>query len=218
MAARAGGVEPLLEFSDPAVHTPPTTRTAPFRLPCGRRQERMGEMLKRIVFTALAAAATLAFSASAHAAYLTLGTSNTSNATTALSGSTAGPELTVTNTNGSAAADFGLYGLLTATAPTASAAAVRGHNGATNALGYGVWGSQAGSGTGVYGYTPSGRGVYGLSSSGTGVRGASTTGTGVLGQHLATTGTLPGVEGLTSSTSASASGVYGASGSSARGV
>src|SRR5437763_1839715 len=61
MAARAGGVEPPLEFSEPAVHTPPTTRTAPFRLPCGRRQERMGEMLKRIVFTALAAATTPAF-------------------------------------------------------------------------------------------------------------------------------------------------------------
>ena len=108
-----------------------------------------------------------AFASEAKAAYLTLGTTNTSTATTTLSGSIAGPELKVQNTNGSSAGAFGLYGLLTATSPTATSAAVRGANSSTNAYGYGVWGSQAGAGTGVYGFTPSGKGVWGSSSSGT---------------------------------------------------
>ena len=50
-------------------------------------------MLKRTLLTALAASVTLAFTASANAAYLSLGTTNTSNATTTLTGNTAGPEL-----------------------------------------------------------------------------------------------------------------------------
>ncbi len=166
-------------------------------------------MLKRTLLTAVAASATLAFSASAHAAYLSLGTSNTSNASTTLSGNPAAPELLVRNTNGSSANAFGLYGLLTATSPTANAAAVRGHNNATNGYGFGVWGSQAGSGTGVFGFAPSGRGVWGSTSSGTGVRGSSTSGTGVLGLHSATTGVGPGVRGDTNSTSPNAVGVYG---------
>lgn len=161
-------------------------------------------MLKRTLLMALAAVGTLAFAASAHAAYLSLATTNTSNAVTTLMGNPAGAELLVKNTNGASMAAFGLYGLLTATAPTANAAAVRGHNSSTNALGYGVSGSQAGSGAGVYGYTPSGRGVWGNTSSGTGVRGSSSSGVGVLGQHLATSGTVPGVSASTSSTAADA--------------
>jgi hypothetical protein len=156
-------------------------------------------MLKRTLFTALATAATLAFATSARAAYLDLGTTNTSNATTTLTGNPAGAELLVKNTNGGSAGAFGLYGLLPAASPTASAAAVRGHNSSTNALGYGVWGSQAGSGTGVYGFTPSGKGVYGLSSSGLGV----------YGRHVSTSGTLAGVEGLTSSSDGNAAAVRG---------
>jgi hypothetical protein len=138
-------------------------------------------MLKHIFFMAAAACATLAFAASAQAAYLSLGTSNSSNATTTLSGNPAGAELQVRNTNGSSANAFGLYGVLTATSPTAVAAAVRGSNASTNAHGYGVWGSQAGSGTGVYGYAPAGKGVYGASASGNGVRGFSTSGRGMAG-------------------------------------
>ncbi len=157
-------------------------------------------MLKRTLFTALVASATFAFAASAQAAYLSLGTGNASNATTTLAGNTAGAELLVKNANGSSAGAFSLYGLLTATAPTVNAAAVRGYNSATNAFGYGVWGSQAGSGTGVYGSSPSGKGVWGTTTSGTGVRGSSSSGTGVLGQHLATTGTAPGVSASTNST------------------
>src|SRR6266511_140011 len=101
-------------------------------------------MLKHILCAAIAALATLAFAASAQAAYLVLGTTNTSNAPTTLTGTTAGAELLVKNANGSSASAFSLYGLLTATAPTVNAAAVRGYNSATNGLGYGVYGSHAG--------------------------------------------------------------------------
>jgi hypothetical protein len=152
-------------------------------------------MLTRTLLTLAAAAGTLAFTASAQAAYLSLGTSNTSNATTTLTGNPAAPELLVKNTNAGSANAFGLYGLLPATAPTASAAAVRGANNSTNARGYGVWGSQAGSGTGVYGFTPSGKGVWGNTTSGAGVRGQSVSGTGVYGLHTSTSGSAPGVRG-----------------------
>jgi hypothetical protein len=151
-------------------------------------------MLKRTLLTTLAAAATLAFAASAQAAYLTLGTTNTSNVTTALSGNSAGSELLIKNTNGSSPSAFGVYGLLTPTSPTVNATAVRGQNSATNGRGYGVYGSQAGSGTGVRGFAPTGKGVWG----------SSTSGTGLLGQHTATTGTAPGVSASTSSTDANA--------------
>jgi hypothetical protein len=154
-------------------------------------------MLKRTLATALAAVGTLAFAASAQAAYLSLGTSNTSNATTTLTGNPAGAELLLKNTNGASANAFGLYGLLSATSPTVTAAAVRGHNSSTSARGFGVWGSQAGSGTGVYGYTPSGRGVWGNS----------TSGRGVLGTHTSTSGTAAGVEG--DSAASASSGVRG---------
>jgi hypothetical protein len=153
-------------------------------------------MLKRTVLTALAAVAMLAFAASANAAYLSLGTTNTSNATTTLTGNAATSELLVKNTNGSSASAFGLYGLLTATAPSVNAAAVRGHNSSTNALGYGVWGSQAGTGTGVYGTASNGIGVY--------------------GRHLGSTGTGPGVKGQ--SLSASAPGVLGSNSAGGPGV
>jgi hypothetical protein len=176
-------------------------------------------MLKRTLLTALAAVATLAFAASAQAAYLNLGTTNTSNATTTLTGTPAGAELLVRNTNAlPSASAFALYGLSTATSPTASAAGVRGANSSTNNHGYGVWGSQAGSGTGVYGYTPAGTGVWGNTSSGTGVRGSSSSGPGVLGQHLATTGTAPGVSASTNSNSPYATALLATADSSPQGV
>jgi hypothetical protein len=175
-------------------------------------------MLKRTLLTALAASATLAFAASAHAAYLSLGTTNTSNVTTTLTGSTVGSELLVRNTNGVSTTAFGLFGLLTTTSPTVDTAALRGANNATNGHGYGVWGSQAGSGTGVLGFAPSGRGVWGSATSGIGVRGSSSTGTGVLGTHAGTTGTSAGVRGDTHSTAANATGVYGVVASSSPGA
>ncbi len=65
-------------------------------------------------------------------------------------------------------------------APGGFSSAVRGINSGTGGLGIGVWGSQAGSGWGVYGVTPAGLGVYGNSSgSGYGVYANSNTGTGL---------------------------------------
>ncbi len=60
-----------------------------------------------------------------------------------------------------------------------SSAGVRGTNNGEGTDGIGVYGSQDGSGTGVYGYTPSGRGVEGYSLSGTGIYGV--TGSGFAG-------------------------------------
>ncbi|UYQ93672.1 hypothetical protein MKQ68_00970 [Chitinophaga horti] len=55
-------------------------------------------------------------------------------------------------------------GIVNSTAPGGFSSAVRGINNGTGGLGIGVWGSQAGSGWGVYGVTPNGLGVYGNSS------------------------------------------------------
>ncbi|MBB4806818.1 hypothetical protein HNP38_002114 [Chryseobacterium defluvii] len=71
-------------------------------------------------------------------------------------------------------------GLVTNTSPGGFSSAVRGINNGTGGLGIGVWGSQNGSGWGVYGVTPSGLGVYGNSSAnGYGVYANSNTGTGL---------------------------------------
>jgi len=73
-------------------------------------------------------------------------------------------------------------GIVNSTAPGGFSSAVRGINNGTGGLGIGVYGSQAGSGWGVYGVTPNGLGVYGNSSaSGYGVYGNSNTGVGVAG-------------------------------------
>lgn len=73
-----------------------------------------------------------------------------------------------------------IRGIVDTTAPGGFSSAVRGINNGTGGLGIGVWGSQAGSGWGVYGVTPSGIGVYGNSSaSGYGVYANSTSGTGL---------------------------------------
>jgi hypothetical protein len=76
----------------------------------------------------------------------------------------------------------GVLGQVTATSAGALSAGVRGINSGTAGTGVGVWGSQDGSGWGVYGSTPSGRGVYGSSTSGTGVYGAATGTAGYGGQ------------------------------------
>lgn len=71
-------------------------------------------------------------------------------------------------------------GVINSTAPGGFSSAVRGINNGTGGLGIGTWGSQNGSGWGVYGVTPSGLGVYGNSSgAGTGVYANSNTGTGL---------------------------------------
>ncbi|WP_426476672.1 beta strand repeat-containing protein [Chryseobacterium sp. CBSDS_008] len=71
-------------------------------------------------------------------------------------------------------------GVVTNTAPGGFSSGVRGINNGTGGLGVGVYGSQAGSGWGVYGVTPNGLGVYGnASANGTGVYANSNTGTGL---------------------------------------
>ncbi|MBD8082890.1 beta strand repeat-containing protein [Chryseobacterium caseinilyticum] len=71
-------------------------------------------------------------------------------------------------------------GLVNNTAPGGFSSAVRGINNGTGGLGIGVWGSQNGSGWGVYGVSPTGLGVYGNSSgAGYGVYANSNTGTGL---------------------------------------
>lgn len=71
-------------------------------------------------------------------------------------------------------------GIITPAAPGGFSSAVRGINSGTGGLGIGVWGSQNGSGWGVYGVTPGGIGVYGNSSgAGYGVFANSNSGTGL---------------------------------------
>jgi hypothetical protein len=71
-------------------------------------------------------------------------------------------------------------GIVSSASPGGFSSAVRGVNNGTGGLGVGVYGSQAGSGWGVYGTTPNGLGVYGnASAGGTGVYANSNTGTGL---------------------------------------
>jgi hypothetical protein len=63
-----------------------------------------------------------------------------------------------------------VYGLITTTTPGDTSVGVRGQNDGTGRAGFGVWGSQAGSGVGVYGAAPTGVGVFGSSAHGIGVR------------------------------------------------
>ncbi|MEN8193826.1 MAG: hypothetical protein ABFS12_13470, partial [Bacteroidota bacterium] len=65
-----------------------------------------------------------------------------------------------------------LYGIISSTSPGLNSASVRGENKGTGGIGIGVYGSQDGSGWGVFGKATSGRGVYGKSTSGYGVYGS----------------------------------------------
>jgi len=90
---------------------------------------------------------------------------------------------TVVATNPSTAGyAFALHGIISSTNPGIWSAAVRGQNNGTGGYGIGVWGSQDGSGWGVYGTSVSGIGVYGYASA--------TSGYGVYsGGRFAATGT-----------------------------
>lgn len=82
--------------------------------------------------------------------------------------------------NTTTASIAGVRGIVSSTAPGGFSSGVRGINNGTGGLGLGVWGSQNGSGWGVYGVTPAGIGVYGNSSgAGYGVFANSNTGTGL---------------------------------------
>jgi trimeric autotransporter adhesin len=158
-------------------------------------------------------ATTTAIAGSGVGAPFNLGQANTVNATSSLSGQTNAPQLKVLNSGtsgaiavygvhsdpGSAApairgdssstatGAFSLYGLISSATPGTNSAAVRGQNNGTGASGIGVFGSQAGSGYGVYGTAVTGIGVY--------------------GRHTGATGTLPGTQG--ESASAAAPGLLG---------
>src|SRR6266545_3666911 len=114
-----------------------------------------------LIGTAVAALAlaTTALGGSGVGGVFNLGQSNTVDGTTALSGTTAGSQLQATN-NSTAASAFSIYGLISSTTPGASSTAVRGHNKGTGTAGYGVYGSHAGEGIGVYGTAAAG--VLGL--------------------------------------------------------
>ncbi|WP_379965696.1 beta strand repeat-containing protein [Epilithonimonas sp. UC225_85] len=108
-------------------------------------------------------------------------TATTNNASTLFSLTNDGDGTSVEGINNTSTSSVAaVRGMITNVAPGGFSSAVRGLNSGTGGLGIGVWGSQAGSGWGVYGVTPDGLGVYGNSSaSGYGVFANSNTGTGL---------------------------------------
>jgi len=102
---------------------------------------------------------------------------------------------------------MGVGGLVSSVTPGAFSAGVRGENMGTGGSGIGVYGSQNGSGRGVFGTTPSGVGVYGSSNSFYGVYGTSSTSSGVFGQSNSGAGYLAGVFGY--ATNAGGNGAFG---------
>ncbi len=96
--------------------------------------------------------------------------------------------------NSTAANATAVLGVLVPTAPGSSSAAVRGINNGTAVNGIGVWGSQAGAGTGVLGSSVNGVGVYGNATNTSAVnygvwgQSASSIGTGVYAGATSTNG------------------------------
>jgi hypothetical protein len=121
------------------------------------------------------------------------------------SANVAGSVFSITNSS-TAGNAFGVHGVIGSTSPGSGSAAVRGQNNGTAGLGIGVWGSQDGSGWGVYGTSVSGRGVYGWASATSGInfgvygQSFSSSGRGVYGQAPATSGVNYGVMGESAST------------------
>lgn len=85
-------------------------------------------------------------------------------------------------TNSTQSSVYAIRGTVTSTTPGGFSTGVRGVNNGIGGLGIGVWGSQAGSGWGVYGVTPNGIGVYGnATAGGIGLYANSNTGIGIQG-------------------------------------
>ena len=103
-----------------------------------------------------------------------------------------------------------VYGEVSAAAPGASSAAVKGVNNGKGDAGIGVWGQQNGKGFGVYGSAPSGRGVFGITDTGAGVYGSAggATGVGVYGVASGDDADAHGIVGV----SKNGAGVHGSSG------
>jgi hypothetical protein len=112
-----------------------------------------------------------------------------------------GTGISLEGINSSASAGISaIYGKATAATPGTDATGVRGAITGSGIEGYGIWGSHAGSGAGVYGTTINGSGVSGKSTSGgNGVQGASTDGVGVFGTS---DNGLPGLFSVTNPVSA----------------
>ncbi|WP_415324944.1 beta strand repeat-containing protein [Chryseobacterium sp. MMS23-Vi53] len=108
-------------------------------------------------------------------------TNSVSNAGTLFSLTNTGDGTSLEGINGTTTSSIAaVRGMVTSTAPGGFSSALRGINSGTGGLGIGTWGSQDGSGWGVYGVTPAGLGVYGNSSAaGYGVYANSNTGTGL---------------------------------------
>jgi hypothetical protein len=120
-----------------------------------------------------------------------------------------------------AALAYAVEGVVTSTAPGSGSAAIRGINNSTGGLttGYGVWGSHAGGGRGVYGTSVNGSGVWGEGGTGGsvtpnfGVHGftfsAVNPSAGVLGETVAASGVIYGVWGNSGSATNDTAGVRG---------
>ncbi|MFS4429857.1 beta strand repeat-containing protein [Chryseobacterium sp. S90] len=108
-------------------------------------------------------------------------TTTVNNASTLFSLINDGDGTSVEGVNNTATSNISaVRGIVSSASPGGFSSAVRGINNGTGGLGVGVYGSQAGSGWGVYGTTPNGLGVYGNSSgNGYGVYANSNTGTGL---------------------------------------
>jgi hypothetical protein len=142
----------------------------------------LGEAAGRILTTDAAGNAVWAVPAPAGSLVLPY-TANENSAVDLFTINNAGTGTSLVGTNGSTTASISaIRGVVTSTTPGGFASAIRGINSGTGGLGIGIWGSQGGSGWGVYGSTPNGLGVYGNSSAaGYGVFGNSTSGVGVYG-------------------------------------
>ena len=103
------------------------------------------------------------------------------NAATLFSISNDGDGTSVEGANNTSTSNIAaVRGIVSSASPGGFSSAVRGINNGTGGLGIGVYGSQNGSGWGVYGVTPNGLGVYGnASANGYGVYANSNTGTGL---------------------------------------
>jgi hypothetical protein len=118
------------------------------------------------------------------------------NAVYGLHSSTSGQAAAVRGDSASSAAGaFAVFGLLSSTSAGADSAAVRGRNDGTGASGFGVYGSHAGSGIGVYGSSLNGEGVRGRTTGGTAVRGISGSGVGLRGESASTAASSAAVVG-----------------------
>ncbi len=93
--------------------------------------------------------------------------------------------------NSTAANATAIIGVLNTTSPGGFSAAVRGQNNGTTGFGIGVWGSQAGSGWGMYATSSAGIGLNASGGTGTGVNANGATGVTAVGSTTGVTASGP---------------------------